>query len=108
MGAQNTELTGPDLAEGIELNDLPEGKPLLAHARGEALVCVRRKNEVFVTGATCTHYGGPLAEGLIVAESACCANGQGVAYRCSFDTAGHEEGERCSSSFSEFPSPGVS
>jgi NADPH-dependent 2,4-dienoyl-CoA reductase/sulfur reductase-like enzyme/nitrite reductase/ring-hydroxylating ferredoxin subunit len=72
MGTQNTELTGPDLAEGIELADLPEGKPLLAHARGEALVCVRRKDEVFVTGATCTHYGGPLAEGLVVGGTIRC------------------------------------
>jgi apoptosis-inducing factor 3 len=66
MGTQSTELTGPDLAAGIELSELSEGKPLLAHARGEALVVVRRGNEVFVTGATCTHYGGPLAEGLVV------------------------------------------
>src|SRR6185503_12744109 len=66
MGSQNTELKGPDLAEGIELTDLSEDKPLLAHARGEALVVVRHGDEVFVTGATCTHYSGPLAEGLVV------------------------------------------
>jgi len=66
MGSQNTELQGPDLEKGIELSELGEGKPLLAHARGEALVVVRRGNDVFVTGATCTHYGGPLAEGLVV------------------------------------------
>jgi apoptosis-inducing factor 3 len=66
MGNQTTELTGPDLAEGLELSELEEGKPLLAHARGESLVCVRRGNEVFVTGGSCTHYGGPLAEGLVV------------------------------------------
>ena len=66
MGNQTTELTGPDLAEGIELSELEEGKPLRAHARGESLVCVRRGNEVFVTGGSCTHYGGPIAEGLVV------------------------------------------
>jgi len=66
MGSQNTELTGPDLAEGIELADLTEGKPLLAHARGEALVVVKRGDDVHVVGATCTHYSGPLAEGLVV------------------------------------------
>jgi NADPH-dependent 2,4-dienoyl-CoA reductase/sulfur reductase-like enzyme/nitrite reductase/ring-hydroxylating ferredoxin subunit len=66
MGGQNTELKGPDLAEGVELADLEEGKPLLAQAHGEALVAVRRGDQVFVTGATCTHYGGPLAEGLVV------------------------------------------
>src|SRR5262245_33177164 len=66
MGTQNTELKGPDLTEGIELSELGEGKPMLAHARGEALVVVRRKDQVFVMGASCTHYGGPLAEGLVV------------------------------------------
>jgi apoptosis-inducing factor 3 len=72
MGTQNTELQGPDLAEGIELSDLSDDKPLLAHARGEALVVVRRGDEVFVTGATCTHYSGPLAEGLVVGDTIRC------------------------------------
>jgi hypothetical protein len=41
MGTQNTELQGPDLVEGLEMSDLSDDKPLLAHARGEALVVVR-------------------------------------------------------------------
>jgi NADPH-dependent 2,4-dienoyl-CoA reductase/sulfur reductase-like enzyme/nitrite reductase/ring-hydroxylating ferredoxin subunit len=72
MGTQNTELKGPDLAEGIEFDDLENEKPLLAHARGEALVVVRRGDQVFVTGATCTHYSGPLAEGLVVDKTIRC------------------------------------
>jgi NADPH-dependent 2,4-dienoyl-CoA reductase/sulfur reductase-like enzyme/nitrite reductase/ring-hydroxylating ferredoxin subunit len=66
MGSQTTELTGPDLAQGIDIAELSEGKPLLAHARGEALVVVKRGDDVHVVGATCTHYSGPLAEGLVV------------------------------------------
>lgn len=66
MGTQTTELKGPDLTEGIELSELSDGKPLLAHARGEALVVVRRGEDVTVIGATCSHYSGPLAEGLVV------------------------------------------
>ena len=72
MGSGNTELTGPDLAEGIELSKLPDGKPLLGHARGEALVLVRSGDDVFATGATCTHYSGPLAEGLVVGRTLRC------------------------------------
>ena len=72
MGTQTTELKGPDLADGIELSELSDGKPLLAHARGEALVVVRRGDDVFVTGATCTHYSGPLAEGLVVGATIRC------------------------------------
>jgi NADPH-dependent 2,4-dienoyl-CoA reductase/sulfur reductase-like enzyme/nitrite reductase/ring-hydroxylating ferredoxin subunit len=72
MGSANTELTGPDLAEGVELSKLEEGKPLLGHARGEALVLVRSGDEVFATGATCTHYSGPLAEGLVAGRTLRC------------------------------------
>src|SRR5688500_10277182 len=72
MGSANTEVTGPDLAESDELSKLEEGKPLLGHARGEALVLVRSGDEVFATGATCTHYSGPLAEGLVVGRTLRC------------------------------------
>ena len=72
MGSANTELSGPDFAEGIELSTLEEGKPLLGHASGEAVVLVRNGNEVFATGATCTHYSGPLAEGLVVGRTLRC------------------------------------
>ncbi len=72
MGSANTELTGPDLAEGVELSTLEEGKPLLGHARGESLLLVRSGDDVFATGATCTHYSGPLAEGLVVGHTLRC------------------------------------
>jgi NADPH-dependent 2,4-dienoyl-CoA reductase/sulfur reductase-like enzyme/nitrite reductase/ring-hydroxylating ferredoxin subunit len=66
------ELTGPDLASGIELTTLAEGKPLLGHARGEAILLVRRGSTVHAVGATCTHYSGPLDEGLVVGETVRC------------------------------------
>jgi apoptosis-inducing factor 3 len=72
MGSASTELTGPDLAAGIELAKLEDGKPLLGHARGEALVLVRSGDDVFATGATCSHYSGPLAEGLVVGRTLRC------------------------------------
>lgn len=60
-----TELTGPDLEQGIADADVREGAPLLGHARGEAVVLVRDQGTVHALGATCTHYGGPLAEGIV-------------------------------------------
>jgi nitrite reductase/ring-hydroxylating ferredoxin subunit len=42
---------------------------LLGHARGEAVMLVRRGSTVHAVGATCTHYSGPLAEGLVVGET---------------------------------------
>jgi NADPH-dependent 2,4-dienoyl-CoA reductase/sulfur reductase-like enzyme/nitrite reductase/ring-hydroxylating ferredoxin subunit len=72
MSGGEAELSGPDLAQGIRLSDVPEGGTLLGHAEGEAVLLVRRKEEVFAIGATCTHYGGPLAEGLVVGDEIRC------------------------------------
>jgi NADPH-dependent 2,4-dienoyl-CoA reductase/sulfur reductase-like enzyme/nitrite reductase/ring-hydroxylating ferredoxin subunit len=72
MGAEQAELSGPDLREGVRLEELEEGVPLLGHADGEAVMLVRRGAEVLAIGATCTHYGGPLAEGLVVGETVHC------------------------------------
>ena len=70
--AEATTLTGPDFAVGISIADLPENAPVLGHARGEAVVLVRTGAEVRAVGATCTHYGGPLAEGLVVGATLRC------------------------------------
>lgn len=62
MGSE-APLTGPDLQAGVADGDLHEGTPLLGHAGGEAVVLVRAAGRVHALGASCTHYGGPLAEG---------------------------------------------
>ncbi|MEO8554013.1 MAG: Rieske 2Fe-2S domain-containing protein, partial [Kofleriaceae bacterium] len=70
MGSQ-APLTGPDLAAGIPSSDLSD-QPLLGHAGGEAIVLVRDGAEVRALAATCTHYGGPLAEGLVAGGTIRC------------------------------------
>ena len=65
--AENAEkLEGPDFEKGCELDKLAEGEMLLGHAFGEPVLVARRGDELFAIGATCTHYGGPLAKGLMV------------------------------------------
>ena len=71
MGGQ-AQLSGPDLVEGVALSAIPDGGTLLGHAHGEGVVLVRRGAEVFAVGATCSHYGGPLAEGLVVGDQIRC------------------------------------
>ena len=66
------QLSGPDLAQGIPLADLTDGGQLLGHSHGEAVLVVRRGEEIFAIGATCTHYGGPLAEGMVVDDTVRC------------------------------------
>jgi len=69
---ENTETSGPDLVAGIADNELTEGMPLLGHAAGEPVVVVRRGEDVYAVSAACTHYGGPLAEGLVVGTTIRC------------------------------------
>jgi NADPH-dependent 2,4-dienoyl-CoA reductase/sulfur reductase-like enzyme/nitrite reductase/ring-hydroxylating ferredoxin subunit len=69
---ESEALTGPDFEVGIAAIDLPERTPILGHVRGEAVVLVRTGEEVRALGATCTHYGGPLSEGLVVGDTLRC------------------------------------
>jgi NADPH-dependent 2,4-dienoyl-CoA reductase/sulfur reductase-like enzyme/nitrite reductase/ring-hydroxylating ferredoxin subunit len=61
-----------DLTQGVPLADLADGVPLPGHVGEEAALLVRRGAEVLAVGATCTHYGGPLAEGIVVGETVRC------------------------------------
>jgi NADPH-dependent 2,4-dienoyl-CoA reductase/sulfur reductase-like enzyme/nitrite reductase/ring-hydroxylating ferredoxin subunit len=70
--AEQAQLSGPDLAGGIEATTLADGGKVLGHAKGEAVVLARVGNEFFAISATCTHYGGPLAEGAIVGDTVRC------------------------------------
>ena len=66
------ELKGPDLKVGVDVESLEENSPLLGHFEGEAVILVRQGENIFAIGATCTHYSGPLAEGLVVGETIRC------------------------------------
>jgi len=66
MAAQEPALSGPDLTRGVPAQDVKEGSSLLGHANGEAVLLTRVGGTCYAIGATCTHYSGPLAEGLIV------------------------------------------
>jgi NADPH-dependent 2,4-dienoyl-CoA reductase/sulfur reductase-like enzyme/nitrite reductase/ring-hydroxylating ferredoxin subunit len=70
--AHATELSGPDFSVGIPLSELIENLPLLGHTQGEAVLLVRTASAVHALGATCSHYGGPLADGLVVGETLRC------------------------------------
>jgi len=72
MGGHDAKLTGPDLEAGIPEGDLQGETPLLGHAHGEAVLLLRRSDELLAIGATCTHYSGPLAEGLFSGDTVRC------------------------------------
>src|SRR5262249_49819320 len=63
---------GPDLEAGVPMPSLTDGIPIRGHVDGEAVMLVRRGDDVYAIGATCSHYGGPLAEGLLVDDTVRC------------------------------------
>jgi NADPH-dependent 2,4-dienoyl-CoA reductase/sulfur reductase-like enzyme/nitrite reductase/ring-hydroxylating ferredoxin subunit len=72
MAEDQAQPAGPDLAQGIALAELPDGGKLAGHVGQEAVLLLRRGPEMFAIGAHCTHYSGPLAEGLIVDDTVRC------------------------------------
>jgi NADPH-dependent 2,4-dienoyl-CoA reductase/sulfur reductase-like enzyme/nitrite reductase/ring-hydroxylating ferredoxin subunit len=71
MAEEKTTPTGPDLSLGIALSELSGGK-LLGHVGKRQVLLVRSGTEVFAIDALCSHYHGPLAEGLVVGTSIRC------------------------------------
>jgi apoptosis-inducing factor 3 len=64
-----TKTTGPappDLTKGVAARDIPEGGTLLGRVGDDDVVLARSGDRFFAVGAHCTHYHGPLAEGLVV------------------------------------------
>jgi NADPH-dependent 2,4-dienoyl-CoA reductase/sulfur reductase-like enzyme/nitrite reductase/ring-hydroxylating ferredoxin subunit len=57
--------TKPDLTKGVPFSSIADGGSLLGQVGDDAVLLVRQGGEVFAIGAECTHYHGPLAEGVI-------------------------------------------
>src|SRR5450755_1208400 len=62
----------PDLKTGFPFDKMKDGGMILGHVDGEDVILARRGDELFAVGAACTHYHGPLAEGLMVEETVRC------------------------------------
>ena len=72
MSEPDTPLKGDDFTQGVALESIADNAMLLGHAQGKPVILVRRADELFAVGAACTHYGGPLAEGLLVGDTVRC------------------------------------
>jgi apoptosis-inducing factor 3 len=71
MAEEQAPPAGPDLAQGVALSDFT-GETLLGHVGDQDVLLVRSGPEIFAIDAHCSHYHGPLAEGLVVGESIRC------------------------------------
>jgi apoptosis-inducing factor 3 len=72
MAQDQAETRGPDLTQGIALAELADGGKLVGHVGEEEILLVRRGTEVLAVGAHCTHYHGPLVDGLVVGDTVRC------------------------------------
>ena len=64
--------TGPDLQRGIRVNDIADGGMIAGHVGNDPVVLVRNGDEFFALDAHCTHYGAPLAEGVVMSGTIRC------------------------------------
>ena len=71
MADEQAPPAGPDLAQGIVLSDFT-AETLLGHVGDQDVLLVRSGPEIFAIDAHCSHYHGPLAEGLVVGDSIRC------------------------------------
>jgi NADPH-dependent 2,4-dienoyl-CoA reductase/sulfur reductase-like enzyme/nitrite reductase/ring-hydroxylating ferredoxin subunit len=72
MAETPAQPSGPDLTQGVALTELTDGGMLAGHVGDEQVVLARVGNEVFAVGAHCSHYHGPLADGLVVGDTVRC------------------------------------
>jgi len=64
--------SGPDLSGGLDLAQIADNAMVLGHVGPAAVLLVRRGEEIFAIGASCSHYHGPLNEGLVVGDTIRC------------------------------------
>jgi NADPH-dependent 2,4-dienoyl-CoA reductase/sulfur reductase-like enzyme/nitrite reductase/ring-hydroxylating ferredoxin subunit len=72
MSADSKTPSGPDLAAGIAFDDIADGAMIQGRVGDDPVLLARRGDELFAVGAQCTHYHGPLAEGLMVGDTVRC------------------------------------
>ncbi len=62
----------PDLSKGIAAGSVAEGAMLAGRVGEDEVLLARSGDEWFAVGAHCTHYRGPLAEGLLAGDTVRC------------------------------------
>ena len=72
MSANTDDDTGPDLTRGVTLAQFNGRAMLRGHVGEEAVLLARLGDDVVAVGAQCTHYQGPLDQGIIDGETVRC------------------------------------
>ena len=70
--AESDKARQPNLADGISVSAIPPGGMVVGKVGDEDVLLARAGDEFFAVGAYCTHYHGPLADGVIVGDTVRC------------------------------------
>ena len=70
--AESENTPPPSLAEGIAAAALKPGEMMVGRVGEDDVLLARSGDEFFAVGALCTHYHGPLVDGLIVGDTVRC------------------------------------
>lgn len=72
MGGKDETPAGPDLGLPVRMSSIPMGGMVAGHFNGEPALIARVGENFFAIGSKCSHYGGPLGEGIIDGETVRC------------------------------------
>lgn len=72
MASHGNQDSGPDLTLGVAAATFDDTTLLQGHVGRETVVLARVGDEVLAVGGSCTHYGAPLAQGIVVGETLRC------------------------------------
>ena len=67
-----TDPAKPDLKNGVSFDMLADGGMVVGVVDGDEVILARRGDELFAVAAYCTHYHGPLADGLMAGGTLRC------------------------------------
>ena len=70
--SETKERAKVDLSKGIAASALTDGSMILGHVGDQDVVLARSGTEFFAIRAQCSHYRGPLVDGIIVGDTVRC------------------------------------
>jgi NADPH-dependent 2,4-dienoyl-CoA reductase/sulfur reductase-like enzyme/nitrite reductase/ring-hydroxylating ferredoxin subunit len=71
MAEDQAASKGPDLTKGVAPSDFINGR-LVGHVEDEEVLLIRTDTKLLAIGAHCTHYHGPLTDGIVTGETVRC------------------------------------
>ncbi len=63
---------GPDLTLGLDLSDIPDDGVIGGHVGDDPVILARVDGGIVAVGGACSHYSGPLKQGLKVGATIRC------------------------------------